>query len=115
MIQIYFKPTCSTCRTALSIVKEETAEDIRLIEYMKEIPTQKDIKDVLKMLGLKAEEIVRKKEQLYKDKYQGKKISNAEWIRILSKNPVLIERPILIKDGKAIIGRPVERIKDFLK
>lgn len=115
MLKIFFKPTCSTCRTALSLIKENTNEEIELYEYLVEQPTQKDIREVLKMLGLKAEQIVRKKESRYKEKYEGKKISNAEWLKILSKNPILIERPILIKDGKAIIGRPPERVLELLK
>ena len=66
------------------------------------------------MLGMKAEQLVRKKEPLYKEKYEGKKISNSEWIKILNENPILIERPIVVKDGKAIIGRPIETILDLL-
>jgi len=115
MLKIYFKPTCSTCRTALDLIKENTKEKIELFEYLVTVPTQKDIREVLKMLGLKAEQIVRKKEHLYKEKYEGKKIPNAQWIKILSENPILIERPILIKDGKAIIGRPPERVLELLK
>ena len=63
---------------------------------------------------MKAEQLVRKKESLYKEKYDGKKISESEWIKILSKNPILIERPIVVKDGKAIVGRPVEKILELL-
>lgn len=114
MLKVFFKSTCSTCRNALSLIKEETDEDIQLVEYMVEVPTQKEIKELLKMLGLKAEDIVRKKESLYKEKYAGKKLTNAEWIKVLSENPILIERPIVVKDGKAIIGRPIERIKEIL-
>lgn len=115
MLKIYFKPTCSTCRTALDLIKGNTKEKVELFEYLVTVPTQKDIRDVLKMLGLKAEEIVRKKEPLFKEKYEGKKISNSEWIKILTQNPILIERPILIKDGNAIIGRPPERVLELLK
>jgi arsenate reductase len=115
MLKVYFKSTCSTCKTAVGLLKENTDEDIELYEYSKEAPTQKEIKELLKMLGLKAEQIVRKKESIYKEKFEGKKISNTEWIKILNKYPILIERPIVIKDGKAIIGRPPERILDILK
>ncbi len=115
MLKIYFKPNCATCQTTLKLIKQNTKEKIELFEYLVTVPTQKDIREVLKLLGLKAEAIVRKKESLYKEKYQGKKISNAEWIKILSQNPILIERPILIKDGKAIIGRPIERVLEILK
>ena len=114
MIKIYFKPNCSTCLTALSLLKENSDEEYALIEYLVEIPSEKEIKEILKMLGMKAEDLVRKKEKLFKEKYEGKKISNTEWINILHKNPILIERPIFVKDGKAIIGRPVERILELI-
>jgi arsenate reductase len=67
------------------------------------------------MLGMKAESLVRKKEHLYKEKYEGKKISEDRWIKILVKNPILIERPIIVKDGKAIIGRPPELVLELFK
>jgi arsenate reductase (glutaredoxin) len=114
MLKIYFKSTCSTCRTALNLIKENTDEDYELVEYMVEVPSEKEIKEIVKMLGIKPELLVRKKEKLYKEKYEGKKISDAEWIKILHKNPILIERPIVVKDGKAIIGRPVERVLEII-
>ena len=64
---------------------------------------------------MKAEDIVRKGETLYKEKYKGKKISETEWIKILSENPILIERPIVVKGDKAIIARPPEKVLEFLK
>lgn len=85
-----------------------------MVEYLKEVPSEDDIRSILKMLGIKAEELVRKKEQLYKDKYKSCKISEEQWIKILHRHPELIERPIVIKGSRAIIGRPVERIVDFI-
>lgn len=115
MLKIFFKSNCSTCRTAISLIKQTTKEQIETIEYLVNTPSEKEIKEILKMLGIKAEQLVRKKEPLYKEKYERKKISNSEWIKILNRNPILIERPIVVKDGKAIIGRPVETIIVFLK
>jgi arsenate reductase len=114
MLKIYFKSTCSTCKNALNLIKENTDEDYELIEYMVETPTQKELKEILKMLGLKAFDLVRQKEQLYKTKFANKKLTNAEWIKVLAENPILIERPVVVKDGKAIIGRPIERILEIL-
>ena len=114
MLKVYFKPNCATCQTAMKLIKDNTAEEIQTTEYLVEVPSEKEIKEILKMLGMKAEDLVRKKEKLYKEKYDGKKISNVQWIKILHKNPILIERPIFVKDGKAIIGRPVERVLDIL-
>ena len=115
MLKVYFKPNCATCQTAMKLMKANTKEEIQTVEYLVETPSQKEIREILKMLGMKAEQLVRKKEPLYKEKYEGKKISNSEWIKILIENPILIERPIVVKDGKAIIGRPVERIVSFIK
>ncbi len=115
MLQIWFKSTCSTCRTALALVKSETEEEISIVEYMVDTPTQKEIREVLKMLNLNVEDLVRKKEELYKKKYANKKLSKAEWIKVLSENPILIERPIVVKDGKAIIGRPPQRVLELFR
>jgi arsenate reductase len=109
-----YKPTCSTCRTALSLLKEHTDETIETTEYLIEVPTEDDIRSLIKMLGIKAEQLVRKKEKLYKEKFEGKKLSEAQWIKILHKNPILIERPIVIKGKKAILGRPAEKVLDIL-
>ena len=114
MLKVYFKPNCATCQTAMKLMKANTKEEIQTVEYLVATPSQKEIKEILKMLGMKAEQLVRKKEPLYKEKYEGKKISNSEWIKILNENPILIERPIVVKDGKAIIGRPIETILDLL-
>ena len=115
MLKVYFKPNCATCQTALSLIKQNTKEELQKIEYLVETPSAKEIKEILKMLGMKAEQLVRKKESLYKEKYDGKKLSEAEWIKIMVNNPILIERPIVVKGDKAIIGRPVETVIDFVK
>jgi arsenate reductase len=114
MLKVYFKPNCATCQTALKLMKDNTEEKIEKIEYLVDTPSEKEIKEILKMLGIKAEQLVRKKEPLFKENYEGKKISNSEWVKILHKNPILIERPIVISGDKANIGRPVETIIEFL-
>ena len=114
MLKVYFKPTCSTCRTAMALIREHTDEPVKTVEYLVDVPTQKEIREILKMLGIKAEQLVRKKEKLYKEQYDGKKISDAEWVRILTRHPILIERPIVVKGRKAVIGRPPEKIIDIL-
>ncbi|HRC32408.1 MAG TPA: ArsC/Spx/MgsR family protein [Bacteroidia bacterium] len=114
MLKVYFKNNCSTCRTALAMMKDNTKEKVETVEYLVDTPSEEEIKDILKMLGMKAFQLVRAKESLYHEKYAGKKISNAQWIKILHRNPILIERPIIVKEGKAIIGRPIERIIEFI-
>ena len=113
MFVFYHKPTCSTSRSALELLKSLTRDKIEIVEYLKDVPTQQELKELVKKLGIKPEGLVRKKEQIYKDEYEGKKITGAEWIRILSKNPILIERPVIINGDKAVIARPIERVYEL--
>ena len=111
---IYNNPVCSTCREAIRLLEAENCK-FELRNYLEKPPTQKELRELLKKLKIKAFDLVRTKEPLYKELYEGKKFSNAEWIRILSKNPVLIERPIVISDDKAVIGRPPVKVLDLVK
>jgi arsenate reductase len=113
MVTIYHNPRCTKSREALNLL-QEGKEEIKVIEYLKTPPTKQELEKLLSQLGIPAEELVRKGEELYKEKYKGKKISNDEWIKILAANPVLIERPIVIKGNKAIIGRPPVNIFKIL-
>lgn len=114
MITIYHNTRCSKSREACSILQDKGVE-FETIEYLKTPPTQKEIKGLLKMLGMKAQDIVRKGEPLYKEKFADKKLSESEWIKALTENPILIERPIIVKGNKAIIGRPPEKVVELLK
>jgi arsenate reductase len=113
-ITIYHNTRCTKSREACSIL-EKKGVDFTTIEYLKEPLNQTELKALLKKLNLKAEEIVRKSEPLFKEKFASKKLTEAQWIKILTENPILIERPILVKGNKAIIGRPVERVVEILK
>ena len=107
-ITIYHNNRCTKSRCALELIEKKT-KDFKVIEYLKTPPSEKELKDILKKLGMKAEDIIRKKEPLFK-KFEGKKLSEDQWMKILAKNPILIERPIVVKGNKAVIGRPTENI-----
>jgi arsenate reductase len=77
-------------------------------------PNADELEKIINKLGITAGELVRKSEPIYKEKYLGKKLTNKQWIKAMVKYPILIERPIIIKGKKAIIGRPVERILELL-
>ena len=109
---IYYNPDCSKCREAISLLEEKSCS-FEIREYLKDPPTEYELKDLLKKLKCKAIDIVRKSELLYQEWYEGKTFSEAEWIRILSENPVLIERPIVISGDKAIIGRPPVKVLEL--
>lgn len=110
---MYHKPTCSTSRKTLDLLKEHGVEpELRL--YVKDPPTQKELSELLTKLGVQPIELVRTKEKLYKENYADKKLTKREWLRIFAEHPILIERPILIKGDKAVIGRPPEKVLELL-
>lgn len=112
-VTLYYNPRCAKCREALCLLEEKGIEP-EIKEYLKTPPSENELKDVLKKLGIKPIELIRTKEPLYIEKYKGKKYSDAEWVQILCNNPVLIERPIAIEGNKAIIGRPPEKIRSLI-
>ncbi|MDF2435784.1 MAG: arsC [Bacteroidota bacterium] len=113
-ITIYHNTRCSKSRGVCELLEEKKV-NTNIIEYLKTPPTQKELKSLLKMLGIKASELVRKNEPLFKEKFEGKKMTQAQWLKALVENPVLIERPILVMGDKAIIARPPELTLEFLK
>jgi arsenate reductase len=110
---IYYNPDCSKCQSALNILKENNCE-IEIRDYLKIPPSRSEIKEILSKLNCKVLDIVRKKESLFIEKFENKNLSEEEWIDVLIKNPILIERPIVISGNKAIIGRPPEKVIDLL-
>ena len=112
-VQILHNPRCGKSREALKLLQAEGCE-IEIIEYLKNIPTKNDLKNILDKLGLKAFDIVRKKEAVFLEKFKSKTFTNSEWIQILIENPILIERPIVIDGYKAIIARPPDLASDLI-
>lgn len=106
---VYHNQRCSKSRKACTLIDTKGAL-FHVREYLKNPLSEKEIKALLIKLGMKAEDIVRKKEDLFKTKYKDKVLSETEWVKILANNPILIERPIIEKGEKAVIGRPTENI-----
>ncbi|MDH5655980.1 MAG: arsenate reductase (glutaredoxin), partial [Spirochaetia bacterium] len=102
-MKILHNPRCSKSRQALTALQEKGAE-IEIVEYLKNPPSAAALKKILKLMGKKPEEIIRKNEALFKEKYKGKTFKDDEWIKILAENPVLIERPIVYTEKKAVLG-----------
>lgn len=111
-MKIYHNPRCSKSRETLQLIRNHGVEP-EIVEYLKEVPTTAELKDILMKLNLKAEEIIRKGEPYYKENLKGKSFSEEEWIQIMIENPKLIERPIVVKNNKAVLGRPPESVEEF--
>ena len=112
-MKIYHNPRCSKSRAALAIL-EESGVAFDVVDYLKEPLTEAELSAIVKKLGLKPEELVRRGEAIYKEKYSGRKMSDVDWIRAMAMNPILIERPIVVRGNKAVLGRPPEKVQDLL-
>lgn len=112
MIKIYHNPRCTKSRAALELLRSEGHEP-EVVNYIDTPPTVSELSDLLKKLGLPAEDIVRKGDDDFAP-FRGKSFTRLDWLKILNENPRLIERPIVVVDDRAVVARPAERIHDIL-
>jgi|TARA_B110000914_G_scaffold185537_1_gene169230 arsenate reductase len=113
-VTIYHNPSCSKSRQTLEIIKKKGIKPI-IIEYLKVIPTKDKIKRILTMLDYAPRDLMRKKESVYTEfNLEDSSLSDDVLINFMVKNPILIERPIIICNNKIAIGRPPEKVLDIL-
>lgn len=112
-VTIWHNPRCSKSRNAVTLLEEKGIE-AEVVKYLDTPPSKEELKEVLKMLGISARELMRTKEAIYKELNLKEETDEDKLIEAMVENPKLIERPIVIKDGKAAIGRPIENIIDLL-
>ncbi|SCY65050.1 arsenate reductase [Flavobacterium anhuiense] len=113
MIQIYHNPRCGKSRNCLAFI-EKSNQDFEIIPYLTETPSFDQLKILLGQLNLEPIQLIRTKEKIWIENFKGKTLSDDEIINAMVENPILIERPIVVKDGKAIIGRDPELVASFL-
>ncbi|MCG9792820.1 arsenate reductase (glutaredoxin) [Flavobacterium algicola] len=114
MIQIYHNPRCGKSRTCLAFV-EDRKLDYEIIKYLDTPPTEEELNDLIVKLKIAPLKLVRQKEKIWIENYKNAVLTDSDIIKILVQHPILIERPIVIKDGDAIIGRDVNELEAFLK
>ena len=113
-IRIYHNPRCSKSRQALQLLRDKGVEP-EIVEYLKTPPTREELEQVLDMLGLEPRQLMRTKEKEYKEQgLADPELSRDQLIVAMLATPKLIERPIVIRDGKAAIGRPPEQVLEIL-
>ena len=113
-VEIYHNPRCSKSRQTLQLLKDHGVEP-EVVEYLKTPPDRATLERILDMLGLEPRELMRKKEQEYKDNnLSDPNLSRDQLIDAMLAHPKLIERPIVIKDGKAALGRPPEQVLEII-
>ncbi|QDV62380.1 arsenate reductase (glutaredoxin) [Crateriforma conspicua] len=114
MTEIYHNPRCTKSREALKLLQSRGL-DVRVIKYLEEPPSEKQLRQIVKLLGIRPEQLVRKGEKLFKELGLADQTqTDKQWIAILAEHPRLIERPIVVHDGKAAIGRPIEQVVEIL-
>ena len=113
-VTIWHNPRCSKSRNAVALLEEQGIE-AEVVKYLDTPPSKDEIKAVLKMLGMSARELMRTKETLYKELGLKDVTDEEELIDAMVQNPKLIERPVVIKEGRAAIGRPIENIMELLQ
>jgi len=113
MLTIYHNPRCRKSRETLQII-EDSGELVEVIEYLKEVPSKKELTKLVELLGIKPYDLLRRGEADFKDNFKGKDLSDEEWIEAMIEYPKMIERPIVVRENKAVLGRPPENIKALL-
>ncbi|TWT77675.1 Arsenate reductase [Posidoniimonas polymericola] len=111
---IYHNPRCSKSRNALALLEERGVE-FEVIKYLEDPPSTKELQRVVGLLGIKPAELVRRGEKVFKELgLAEQELTDKQWIAVLVEHPVLIERPIVVHDGRAAIGRPIDNIEAIL-
>ena len=113
-IEIWHNPQCSKSRNAMELL-EAKGLNTSVIKYLENVPTKEQIKDVLKKLNMKASQILRTGEDIYKELNLKEIDDEDKLIEIMAEHPILIERPIIIKGEIAVIARPIENLEELLK
>jgi arsenate reductase len=111
---IYHNPKCSKSRATLALLEERGIAP-RIVEYLKTPPTTAELREIVAKLGLEPEDLVRKGEEAYRARYAGRSLNGEQWIEAMVRDPILIERPIVIRGERAVIGRPPETVRTLLE
>jgi arsenate reductase len=112
-IKIWHNPRCSKSRDSFNLL-EEKGIDAEVVKYLENIPTKEELTELLTMLDMTARELMRTKEDVYKELNLKDETSEEALIEAMVANPKLIERPIVIRGNKAVIGRPIEKVIELI-
>ena len=113
-MKIYHNPRCSKSRQTLQIIKDAGVEP-EVIEYLKDVPSEAELKEVIALLGIKPYDLLRRGEADFRENFKGKDLSDDEWVAAMVKYPKLIERPIVVKQKKAAIESHISLLNINLK
>ena len=108
-LKIYHNPRCRKSRETLDLIYKKNI-DVEIVEYLKNPISKTELNKLVKYLGFTPIDLVRKEESLWKEKYKNKNLSRENILKAMVENPKLIQRPIVVKNEKAVLGRPPELV-----
>ncbi|WP_153556294.1 arsenate reductase (glutaredoxin) [Roseimaritima sediminicola] len=115
MTKIYHNPRCTKSRQTLALL-EEHGIDADVVRYLDQPPSEAELTEIIRLLGIEPKQLVRTKEKLFAELgLKGAELSEAQWIKTLADHPKLIERPIVVHGNRAAIGRPPENVLEILR
>jgi arsenate reductase len=112
-VTIYHNPRCGKSRATLALIAERGIDAV-IVEYLKTPPGAAELEGIINKLGISAEQLVRKSEEIYRSEYAGRALSDDAWIAAMVKHPILIQPPIVVKGNRAVLGRPPENVLQLL-
>jgi arsenate reductase len=112
ILQIWHNAACSSSNKVKEALVHSFGSVLEVREYLKYPPTEDEIKEVLSMMNQTPTYILRKKDKVFKEMFEGKELSDEEWIKAMSHHPSIIERPIVIANGKSYLARPSQEFID---
>jgi arsenate reductase len=112
-LTIYHNPSCTKSRQTLALIQASGIKP-RVVEYLKTPPSEAELAAIVHKLGIAPMELVRTNESVFREKYQDKILDDQQWIRALVTDPILLQRPIVVRGDDAVIGRPPENAKRLL-
>ena len=112
-MKIYHNPRCAKSRQTLNIIKE-AGHEVEIINYLNTPLTEDELHEIYDKLNLPIEYLIRTGEEIYKTEFKGKELSDDEWLKALAQHPKMMERPIVVDETKAILGRPPENVNKLL-
>ncbi len=110
-LTIYHNNRCSKSRQCLALIPEDKAE---VINYLETPPSKEELQSIITMLGIQPSQLIRKGEAIWKENFKGNELTEEQHLDAMVEHPKLIERPIVVKGNKAVIGRPPENVLDLL-
>ncbi|WP_299096836.1 arsenate reductase (glutaredoxin) [Winogradskyella sp.] len=113
MITIYHNPRCSKSREGLALL-EGSGKKFEVVKYLEDLINEDELKTIISKLEIKPIDLIRKNEAIWKSDYKGKELTDQQIIKAMIEHPKLIERPIIVNNDKAVIGRPKELILDII-